>query len=159
MIRFILSLVLIFFSANAFSQDLCMSGSWYDTERDGEGIHLQIADTFLYGYIFEHRPGGMEWFTFLADRTEDTIADDYMIATLYRTVKLSESPYSSYSYPVGTVDMDFIDSGHITFVKDIKYDLMKLHDPNVSIPWCLAGCTKTYEYVRLTTVHNNECVE
>ena len=57
--------------------DACYTGSWYDTQRDGEGINIEVLEelTVAYFYTFD-KNDNQAWFTLLGDK----------ILTMHQTV-------------------------------------------------------------------------
>lgn len=67
--KFLLTFLLAIFSLNAMALDKCMSGSWYDPQRDGEGINVEVDATNMtvaYFYTFD-RNESKAWYTLLGD--------------------------------------------------------------------------------------------
>ena len=136
----ILSLFLALFSTLAFSMDKCMTGAWYDPERSGEGIELVVLDTSVYGYMYTYRDLDVEWFVFTFNEPE------VEKGTLWRSVKVSNSPWAVGNHDVGDVDVVVQDNDNMLFFKNQILDLTS----DASIPWCFTDCQREYPFVRLT---------
>jgi hypothetical protein len=139
----LLAILLLAFSLNAVALDPCYTGSWYDPERDGEGLVIEVlGDTTLaYFYTYSFHNSGQEWFLFQGDGA---------ILDAFDTIKHSEDPFVAEVFDVGYAVIEPVNENEITFLHSYVLDLEVLSEENPS-PWCLhEACTREYNYIRLT---------
>jgi len=138
--------VLVLFLGISFqvaALEKCMSGAWFDPERNGEGMVLEILDEQTLGYFYTYGSEGRAWYVMLG---EDALPDVELL-TIYGTAKVSNIPFVVREFDVGSAFISVIDNDSIRF----KYDLVLDVDRDAAIPWCLAGfCEGDYTYQRLS---------
>jgi len=118
--------------------DACMSGSWFDPERDGEGITLEaLPDGGVLGYFYTYGSQGRAWYVMTGDET----------LTMFGTVKTSNDPFGVLESEVGTAIITAIGPRTLQFTYDLVLDV----DRDATIPWCLGGhCAGSHTYKRIT---------
>lgn len=132
-------LLLLTLSPNLFALDECMGGSWYDIERDGEGVDISVHDGVTFGYFFTHGSAGTVWYTFSGKD----------VLTVRGTRKTSEDPFKAFTVDVGAAVIVPLTDNLIRF----KYDLTLDVDDDKETPWCLSkNCKGDFIYDRLTQV-------
>lgn len=147
--KYLLMTLLLLFSVPVLALDACVTGAWASADPDwnGEGISVQVlpADQQNKVVVYFYRPGttNSRWYLFVGERPED--GEDYVELTAYSAVS-----YGAGGQETGTGSLSVTGDNTLEFSYEFKFDLSKLDDPDVSIPWCL-GCNNTFEYVRLTT--------
>jgi len=131
--------ILLAFPTTLIALEVCMTGSWYDIKRDGEGINLEVLSkdrAIGYFYTFGAELGRV-WYVMDGD------GHDF---DLYASVKKSDKPFIADIEPVGAASIKVVDDNLMiySFVLDIDVD---------KPPWCLDGyCSGTYIYDRLTAI-------
>lgn len=131
-------LFLLSFNLQAF--DTCLSGNFYDPERDGEGIQLEMLGDVTAGFFFTHGSRGTVWYALLA-------SDGSGELDMYGMDKLSEYPFKTRSLITGNATIGFVDEDTLKFSYSLEFDI----DRNANIPWCMhGGCVGKHLYTRLT---------
>ncbi len=129
---FVLMLVGLFgIVGSAQSFDACMTGSWYDPDRDGEGINIEALDEVVIVYFYRPLTTGNHWYTFIGNRVDGPVPLD-----MYDTILAG-------TYKVGEAVIEQLDENTLAF----EY-LQLLNEGGQ--PWCI-GCIGSFEYIRLTT--------
>ena len=131
--RYVLAGILLLLSGSVFALDSCITGSWFDPERDGEGINIEVLEDKTLVYFYTYRNQKQVWF----------ISVDNVV---YTTRKKTEDPFSVDVFEVGSASIVAHDNDSLTFRFKLDIDI----DRNAAIPWCLTQCFGEYEYVRLT---------
>jgi len=139
----LLIVILLLISPSLHALDECMSGAWFDPERNGEGIVLEVLEEQTLGYFYTYGSQGRAWYVMLGEEA----LPDVELLTIYGTQLVSNIPYKVREFEVGSAFITVIDNDSIQF----KYDLVLDVDSGNAIPWCMAGfCEGDYEYKRLT---------
>lgn len=134
---------LLLFSINVYAQDECMTGMWFDADRDGEGISLSVDGDQVYGTLYSYRGTQHDWFVFAGDRDTGT-------AELFRTYAYGVSPWQVSTYSVGDLHYEVVDQNNMNFVVDLELDVTRFGS-GATIPWCLGDyCQRSLVYTRLT---------
>jgi len=137
--KYLMTLLLLI-STSAFasgSLPSCYSGSWYDTDRNGEGIDLQVLEHTNLFYFYTFVGKDQMWFTGLGKDTN---------FTLYYTTKSHENPFITSTDPIGTATIKFVDNDVMLFTFDVP------NKPPAG-DWCLeTSCSGKYVYERLTSL-------
>ena len=132
-----LLIALLLFSSSAMTAELpaCYTGAWYDAERVGEGMFLEVLDGDVFtGSFYTYHELTPDWFIF------EGIKNDLVLST---GRKISENPFKIVEHKVGVgsilpvTDDLFI----FTWKKDIDY-------------WgkpCLSQCDGQMVYTRITS--------
>lgn len=134
--KFVLAIILMAIGLNAQASDPIVTGSWYNPDRDGEGISLEVD----VGYFYTYGIRGQSWYVL------QKVTPDKFI--MWRPANLNEAAAN-----VGTATVDVIDNDTIIFSYRLALDLDKR---GLAFPHCLGGhCSGVYEYIRQT--HLMEC--
>jgi len=136
--KYFIALVLTLFMSTAGAFDACMSGSWFDPDRNGEGITLEaLPNGGVLGYFYTYGSQGRAWYVMTGD---DTLA-------IFGTVKHSNDPFGVVESEVGTATVTTINAQALQFTYDLVLDV----DRQAAIPWCLGNhCSGSHTYTRLT---------
>lgn len=139
--KFLLAIALLIFAQSSFGLDRCMTGSWYDPERDGEGINIEVLEGQTFGYFYTYGLNNHKvWYLFQGK-------DDRNL-TMYGTLKTSEDPFKAAEYDVGTASIRVFDEDFMLFEFQLRTDLSE----DNAHKFCLANyCEGKYLYERITT--------
>lgn len=115
--------------------DECLTGSWYATERTGEGVSLEVLpDGNVIGYFYTYGSLNQAWYVL-----QNTSTDRFV---MLRPIGLHQD-----AAEVGSATIDVIDNNTLIFSFRMSLDL----DNENAIPWCLSGfCSGVYKYERIT---------
>lgn len=137
-IRSIVISLLFLFSSGAMAIEACHTGSWYDPDRDGEGVNIEVIDgiTVAYLYTFDHedRPS---WYTMLGDQ--------YL--AMYQTVVVPDkTEFITKTQPVGVAQFELLtdDIIYFNYLIDIVYKDGLKYECNYD------RCKGSYVYRRIT---------
>ena len=136
--KFILFIVLMLFSVPLFALDDCFSGAWYDPERPGEGIFLEVQAERVVGSYYTFRQNRLDWYVFASDEGREI--------TLYQQELISYEPFNVINWEVGEVFIFPESQNNLVFTWRLDLDLSR----DVSLPLCLTDCVRGFLYTRLT---------
>jgi len=146
-VKYLFMTVMLLFSGTIFALDSCVTGAWAspDPAWSGEGISVQVLPQDKV-VVYFYRPGttNSRWYLFVGERPAD--GEDYVELTAYSAIGYGSGGVRH----IGTGSLNVTGDNTLEFSYEMKFDLSKLGDPDISIPWCI-GCNNTFEYVRLTT--------
>lgn len=129
--RVLLSLLLLLAAGSAYGLDKCMSGSYYNPDKNGQGFDLQVSDETIVVYFYGY--AGKSHYWFLGNGANQNSEEIYLAA--YETSKDDDGEVW---YPkVGDMTIfTWEDSAKLTISWNFKYDL----DRPIAIPWCNSMC-------------------
>ena len=112
--KFLLSIVIMLFSVNAFALDACHAGAWNDVKRVGEGIAFEVnpktdeVNGFFYTYDTDNSPF---WYVLLGP-------EDNML--MYGGAKLTEEPFEAFIRPMGVAQILSVSDDLLVFAFDLS---------------------------------------
>ncbi|KAA9133467.1 hypothetical protein F3N42_03700 [Marinihelvus fidelis] len=128
----------------------CENGSWYDRERSGEGINLEVLDENFVAYFYTYEPRGeiadQTWFLILGDNADGKATVHDVIAGYV------DDGLDVAVMPVGSATFEYAGPDRLAFSWRMDLDLNRLGDGTV-IPWCLSSCSGSLSLSRLTRPH------
>jgi hypothetical protein len=129
--------ILLMSSTNVVALNQCYSGAWYDLERPGEGINLDISvKGQLSGFFYTFATTSHVWFAMNGKPSD---------MTMYAVQKTSVDPWKATEFEVGAATILPITDDMIVFTYALHTDIYHLGD------WCLKGyCSGQYVYTRIT---------
>ncbi len=135
--KILLTILLIGFTWNVYADDVCLTGSWYSPERDGEGINIEVdvgeKDTIVSGFFYTYVSNNPNWYVF------EGVIDNL---TMYTGFKLSESPFKAVVREVGVAKITYVTDNLMIY----SYNLNVGPDGKP----CISQCSGEYIYTRLT---------
>jgi len=141
--KYFLTILLAIFSINAFALDECFTGSWYDKNRSGEGINIEVnkggALTVAYFYTFDE-DRRQTWFTFVGEKT----------LTMYQTVLLDYDDFITDEESIGVGVVEPVTNDVLIFAYDRLIKWLPLEEKFVLCNGKFETCSATYIYRRLT---------
>ena len=134
--RYLLTLILTLLAVPVMAFDACMTGSWYDPQRDGEGINIEVLDDTVIAYFYRPGASNQRWYLMIGDRPE---GGDARLG-VYQSVGVDEV------YWIGDALISVTGDNTLDFSYEFRYDMTRGGD---DLPWCI-GCNGAFMYVRLT---------
>ncbi len=131
--KVLLGIVFLLVAGSVQALDSCMTGSWYSTDRIGEGIQLEILEDKEIIYFFTYRNQKQVWYLSID-------------GVVYTTRKRNEDPFEVDTFKIGTSLIEVHDNDNLTFTYHLDLDI----DRSAAIPWCLSQCYGVHSYIRLT---------
>lgn len=105
-LRSIAIAALVLFSINANALDRCYSGSWSDSQREGEGINIEMNDGVIVAYFYTFDVEGRQvWFTMLGES----------VLTMMTTVLLDDVDFITKTVDTGVAFIEPITANAIRF--------------------------------------------
>ena len=122
--KFLIVILLLLFTTPAMALDKCMLGSWYDPDRSGEGINLQVVGeiTVIHFYTFNYNDDET-WFILLGDR----------IFTMSSLVKIpDDDEFLTKEKLVGHAEIEYVSNNAIyfQFKQDLIYENGRAYECN-----------------------------
>jgi hypothetical protein len=135
--KFLAAIFLVLFSSQVLARsapiDACMSGSFYDPEASGEGINVEVTESYVLVYFYDMSGTWM----FLQGANDGRPLEAYQnwYGNTYNVG-------SGYFIPAGYDNVEF-GFDLLLDVRDVTFER--------PIPWCLrSDCARDFEYQRLT---------
>jgi len=128
----------MFFTTAVLAVEQCHTGSWYDPNRNGEGINIEFLDGLVVGYIYTFDNHGKQiWFTMLGDK----------ILTIETTVVVDDVDFLTKTVDTGVAEIDMITDNVLVF----RYNLLLTHNGDGDFYLCDdPSCKGERVYERLT---------
>jgi hypothetical protein len=128
------------FSAHAL--DTCLSGSWFNPERSGEGMDINITEDVVVAYWFGHLDG-TAWFVAVGPNDGAKVQLD-----IYQTLEGGDEKIIEDK--IGEMQISHDEFMLIDY--QLHLDLRQLGAENIAIPWCLSQfCSGSWQYSSLLT--------
>jgi len=106
-------IILLAMSFNAIAFDECLSGSFFDPTRDGEGLNIEpVGEKGLLAYFYTFANFDRIWYTMLGDTT----------LTMYTTVVLDDVDFITKTVAVGAAEIEFLNNNAMYFSYQILLD-------------------------------------
>jgi hypothetical protein len=108
--------LLLMLSTSVFAVEQCHTGSWFNPDRNGEGINIEFNDGLVVAYFYTFDQDGQQvWYTMVGDR----------VLTIETTVIVEdESDFITKTVDSGVADIEIITDNVLVF----KYNLILDND-------------------------------
>jgi hypothetical protein len=140
---YVFAALLALYAAPALALENCDSGSWYDPDRAGEGINLEVTDSTVVMYFYTYSEGSHAFYVGVGDNDDELVE-----LTLYETVPGSLLEFPKEELEVGTAFVEK-EEGFLLWSYHLSLDADKVD--NGHLPYCVGfHCDGEFVYERLT---------
>ena len=141
--KVLIAILALLFAADAYALETCDTGSWYDPDRAGEGINLEVTEGTVVMYFYTYAEGSHAFYVGVGENDDELVE-----LTLYETVPGSLLEFPKEELEVGTAILEK-EEGFLLWSYHLSLDADSLG--NGHLPYCVGfHCDGDLIYERLT---------